>query len=175
MIEAIDTHYVAVKKRILQLNPDRQILGVMDAQDWPEQKVVNEALYLVTLGESPLGKSADSAAIPVVVHTVQWTWMIFGTDVQAGINLRSRGDKYRKHYQIIKELEYGLFPRYTQKCSVAPNADGTDLVATPLTDPIEYILWNSPTITKRIDKPSGLLYGIASVRITNMSDVIQAS
>jgi hypothetical protein len=173
VIEAIDTHYLAVKARILQLNPARNVVGVMDAMDWPQQTVDFEALYCIALGEVPIGKQGDSAATPIVIHTIQWTWMILGTNVQSGIQIRSRGDKYRTHYQIVKELEYGIFPRYAQKQSVSTDASG-NLVVTPVV-PTEYILWSPLSVAKKLDKASGLIYGIGTVRITNLSDTIQGS
>ena len=170
MISAIDSHYLAVKARVQTLNPNRQVVGVMDAMDWPPLDVKMEALYCLALGEVPLGKQAYSASIPVVVHTVQWTWLIAGTDIQKGFQIRSRGDRYRTNYAIEKELENGLFPGFAQKMSVGVDGDG-NLVSTPV-DPVEYIVWSPASFVKKSDKASGLLYGTCTVRITNMTDVI---
>ncbi len=143
----------------------------MDAMDWPSQNVNFEALYCLAMGEVPIGKQGDSASIPIVIHTVQWTWMILGTDVQAGIQIRSRGDRYRKNYQIEKELEYGIFPRFAQKQTSSVDGNG-NLIQTPI-DPTEYIIWSPISFGKKSDKASGLLYGTGTVRITNMTDSIQ--
>jgi hypothetical protein len=158
------------KGRIQTLNPNRQVVGVMSAQDWPPKNVSLESFYLLILGEVPLGKQAYSAAIPVKVHTVQWTWMIAGTDIQTGVQLRSRGDRYRTHFAMKGELENGNYPGFAAKQNVVLNGAG-DLLAVPVT-PSEPIMWSPVSFTDRNDKNSGLLYGIGTVRITDMTDQI---
>lgn len=170
--DAIDTHYLAVRTRIKALNPARNILGMMSAQDWPPKDVFLEAFYCLVLGEVPLGKSADSASIPVVVHTLQWTWMITGTDIQTGVQLRSRGDRYRKHSQMKTELENGCYPRFAQKIQASVDATG-NIIQTPIV-PSESIVWTPPSFVDRNAKDSGVLYGVATVRVTDMTDMIAA-
>ena len=172
MLDALDSHYFAVKNRILQLNPSRQVVGIMDAQDWPAQDVKFEALYCLCLGESPIGKQGWSPTIPIVYHTVQWTWLIAGTDTQAGIQGKSRGDRYRKNYQIEKELEYGIFPQFAQKNTYSIDGNGV-LRITPVV-PTEFILWTPVSFAKKSDKVSGLIYGTATTRITDMTGTIAA-
>jgi len=167
---AIDTHYLAVKTRVLAVNAARVFVGVMSSQDWPPKDVQLEAFYLLVLGEVPLGKQADSASIPVKVHTVQWTWMIAGTDIQKGIQLRGRGDRYRTNFTMKGELENGVFPRFAQKQNVVVNSTG-QLVGIPIV-PTEYILWSPVSFVDRNEKASGLAYGIGTVRITDMTDAI---
>jgi hypothetical protein len=166
----IDTHYLWVRGRVTALNPARVFAGVMSAQDWPPKDVLTEAFYLLVLGEVPLGRQADSATIPVKVHTAQWTWLVVGTDVQKGIQLRSRGDRYRTHFAMKGELEYGVFPRFAPKQNVVLNSTG-ELVAIPY-DPVETILWSPVTLVDRNEKASGVLYGTGTVRITDMTDEI---
>lgn len=172
MIEALDSHYLHVKNRVQSMNPNRKVLGIMDAMDWPSQVVDFEALYCLSLGEVPIDKQGDSATIPIVIHTVQWTWMILGTNVQAGVQIRSRGDKYRTNYAIEQEVLFGTYPRFTQKMSVSVDSDG-NLVVNPVV-PTEFILWSPVSFGKKSDKSSGLIYGTATVRITNMTDAIAA-
>ena len=171
LTDAINTHYLATKNRILALNPNRKVIGVMSAMDWPPKDVFLESFYLLTLGEVPLGRQADSAAIPVVVHTVQWTWMIVGTDVQTGIQLRSRGDRYQTQFQMKGELLNGTYPRFAQKQNVTVDANG-NLTANPTGPPTDFIVWTPPSFLDRNEKGSGVLYGTATVRITDMTDMI---
>lgn len=170
--DAINTHYLSVKNRILALNPNRKVLGIMSAQDWPPKDVFFEAFYCLTLGEVPLGRASDSAAIPVVVHTVQWTWLILGTDVQVGIQIRSRGDRYQKQFQMKGELLNGTYPRFAQKLDVSVDGNG-NLVAEPITTPTtDYIVWSPPSFLDRNEKGPGVMYGTATVKITDMTDQI---
>jgi len=173
MIEALDSHYLFVKNRIQTLNPQRKLGGIMDAMDWPTQVVDFETIYCLTLGEVPIDKVGASAAIPILHHTVQWTWLILGTNPQAGLQIRSRGDRYRKHYQIVKEILNGTYPRFCEKLQVTSDPATGNLVTAHM-NPIEYITWTPVSISKKVDKASGLLYGIATVRITNMTDLIAA-
>ena len=170
LLAAIDSHYLAVKQRVQTLNPARKVLGVMDSEDWPPLEVQMESLYCLDLGFVPIGKQGASATIPIVIHTVQWTWLISGTDIQKGIQIKSRGDRYRINGAIMKELEYGMYPGFTQKMNVFPDGNG-QLVSLPL-DPAEYIMWSPLKFLKKSDKTSGLLYGTASTQITNMTDPI---
>jgi len=166
----IDTHYLAVKTRIQALNANRKVIGVMSAQDWPPKNVELEAFYLLVLGEVPLGRQADSASIPVKVHTVQWTWMIVGSDIQVGIQTRSRGDRYRTHFTMKGELENGVFPRFAPKVNVVVNNVG-QLVAVPIV-PSEQIIWSPVSIMDRNEKSSGVTYGVGTVKITDFTDFI---
>lgn len=168
---ALDTHYLAVKTRVLAVNPNRKFLGIMNAQDWPPKDVFTEAFYLLILGAVPLGKQADSAAIPVVVHTVQWTWLVVGSDVQVGIQERSRGDRYRRHFTMKGELLNGCYPRFAEKLDVTVDGNG-NLVTAPITNPTDTIVWSPLVFTDRSDKASGVIYGIGTVRITDMTDFI---
>jgi len=168
----IDSHYFSVRNRVIAFNPARKVMGVMDAQDWPPLNVEMESFYCLDLGAVPIGKQGYSATIPIVIHTVQWTWLVSGTDIQKGIQIKSRGDRYRINGQIEKELENGLYPGFAQKLSVEyAGADGSQLIGTPL-DPVEYIMWSPASFVKKSDKVSGLLYGTCTVRITNMTDSI---
>jgi hypothetical protein len=171
LTDALNTHYLSVKNRVLAINSARQFLGIMSAQDWPPKDVILEAFYLLTLGEVPLGRQADSAAVPVYVHTAQWTWLILGTDVQVGIQTRSRGSRYQTQFQMKQELLNGTYPRFAQKLDVTVDGNG-NLVATPITNPSDYIVWAPPSFVDRNEKGSGVMYGTATVRITDMTDTI---
>lgn len=167
---AIDSHYLAVKARVLNINATRVFAGVMSSQDWPPKDVQLEAFYLLVMGEVPLGRQAYSASIPVKVHTVQWSWLIVGMDIQKGIQLRNRGDRYRTHFTMKGELENGVFPGFAQKQNVVVNNSG-QLVAVPIV-PTEYIVWSPVSFVDRNEKASGVTYGLGTVRITDMTDAI---
>lgn len=166
-----DSYFRHVKERIAVSNPARQVVAVLDAMDWPPQNIILEGLYLLLLDESPLGRSMDSAAVPVVERRMQWTWIIVGTDLSAGLVGRNRGDAYRTNEQIKTDLLYGHFPRNCEK--KAFSLSGTDLVATSL-DPKEFVWWSPLSFRQRSDRASGTLYGTASFSLTDMTDTIAA-
>ncbi len=168
MIEAADTYYQEVKTRVLAKFPSRVFAGLMEAQDWPLQQVDLEAFYLLTLGEVPLGRQAVSAAIPIYVHQLQWVWIIGGSDVESGVRSRSRGDRYRVGYQMKKELLDGMFPRFAEKKNWTVDTAGN--LQSASRSPKESILWTYPDFLNRVDRPSGIVYSSASVRLTNFTD-----
>jgi len=147
----------------------------MDAADWPPKQIVMEAFYLLTLGEKPIvGKSFWSAASPVVVHTLQWTWLIQGSDLTSGKIGRNRGDRYRTNMTMREELLKATYPWFTQKqtWTVQGNTpSGIALQGTPVV-PSESIWWNQPTFLNRIDRESGLVYGTATLQLTDMTETI---
>jgi hypothetical protein len=172
MLNGIDTYWEYVSDRMTTVvNPDRQMIGVMDAMDWPPKNVVPEAFYLLVLGERPVtNKSFWSPTITTVVHTVQWTWLIIGTDLTQGKVGRSRGDRYRTNMIMRDELTHATYPWYAQKneYSVVGNTpSGLALKATPV-EPTEDIWWTPLTFLNRIDRDTGVVYGAATVQITDM-------
>lgn len=173
MIECPDSYYEYVKGRILALNPQRLVLGVMNAQDWPLQDVQFEAFYCLMLGDAYLGKSMYSPTNPVYIHTVQWVWMIQGTDIQVGLRGRSRGDKYRKEWAMKEEIVNAHWPGFATKSTwtAAQQGSTVQLTQTPF-DPPESFWWTPPIFSDRLDKTSGWVYGAAQVQITDMTDTI---
>src|SRR5208283_5785934 len=107
---------------------------------------------------------------PVVVHTLQWTWLIQGTDLTSGKIGRNRGDRYRTNMTMREELLKATYPWFTQKqtWTVQGNTpSGIALQGTPVV-PSESIWWNQPTFLNRIDRESGLVYGTATLQLTDM-------
>jgi hypothetical protein len=172
VLNGIDTYFEYVSNRMATIvNPQRKMVGVMDAMDWPPKNVLLEAFYLLTLGEKPL-VDADfwSATITTVVHTVQWTWLITGSDLTSGKVGRSRGDRYRTNMQMRDELTHATYPWFAQKNEfsvLGTTPTGLALQATPVV-PNEDIWWTSLTFLNKIDRESGLVYGAATVQITDM-------
>lgn len=176
MIDAVDSYWRHAVERMQTINPSRQMLGVMDAQDWPPKEVRFESFYLLVLGEPPLGRSFASAAIPVVSHELQWVWMILGTDLTRGKVGRGRGDRYRTDMEMKSELLNANFPMFAEKkeWSISGgSAAAIQLTGTPVT-PSESIWWSPLVFTRRTDQESGSIYGAASVSLVDMTEQIAA-
>lgn len=170
-VDAIDSHYQYVKGRIAAINPQRQVKGLLMAQDWPPKKVALEAFYILNLADSPIGRQGDSATIPIVYEHVQWVWIIAGNDVSTGQQANNRGDRFRTAFQMKDELTQALYPRFAEKFTWSL-VNGT-WTPTPL-NPVEYIHWPPPEFREKLDKDSGLVYGSAMVTLTTMLDPILA-
>lgn len=172
MIDVLDSHYAYVKGRVATINPSRKFLGMMLAQDWPPDTVDMEAFYLLDLAVNPVERDAYSAADPIYIYTVQWTWLIAGTDLQDGLKGRNRGNRIRTSYQMKNELRQALYPNFCEKVQVSINASGT--VIKTSYDPKEYIMWTPSSFKDRPDKESGLIYGTCTTQITGISAEIAA-
>ncbi len=159
------------------VNPDRKMIGVVDAMDWPPNSVKMESFYLLVLGQKPvIGKSFWSSAIPVVVHTLQWTWMIQGTDLSGNKVGRSRGDRYRTNMTMRQELLKATYPWFCQKQNwtvQGTTPSGLALQGTPVV-PSESIWWSPPSFLNRLDTDSGMVYGGATIQLTDMTELIVA-
>jgi hypothetical protein len=177
MIEAVDSFFEYVSSRMATINPKRQVVMVMDASDWPPKNIVMEAFYLLTLDEKPIiGKSFWSATIPVVMHTLQWTWIVQGADLTQGKIGRNRGDRYRTAFTMKGELLKAMYPWFCLKQSwaaVGTTPSGVVLQGTP-TNPQESIWWNQPTFLNRTDRESGIVTGTATVQLGDMTEAILA-
>lgn len=157
------------------INPARQLLGVMSAQDWPPKQVKFEAFYMLVLGQSPAPRSAWSPSVPIVGHEIQFVWLITGSDVQAGQVGRNRGDRYRTDMTMKEELEKALYPGFTEKLSWSVSGQSiTNLQLTSVSEsPKEFIRWRTPPVfVTKVDKASGVIYGSAAFRMTEMTDTI---
>lgn len=169
MLNAVDSLFEYVKSRMATINPARVLGGLVDAQDWPPQNVQMEALYLIALPAVPVGKETYSAAIPILMHTLQWTWMVQGTDLAQAIIGANRGDRYRKNMQIRQDLLAALWPNFAEKKSWS--VVGQAVVGASL-NPVEFMIWTPVQFLERIDKASGLLYGTATIHLTDMESPI---
>lgn len=176
--DCIDTFYTYVSTRIKSYNSARGIFGVMDAADWPPKPVEFQSFYLIYQGFNKLNRETDSAAIEVVSHHVAWMWLILGTDLNTGLIGRNRGDRYRTNQQMLEELRYGLFPRFTQKksFSVLPNTNPPQLTSVPVTPngvgSTVSIIWQDPQVRTQFSKGNGAYQTVATMRITDFLDPI---
>jgi hypothetical protein len=168
--DALDSYYQYVKARILAVNQDRIVGGMLDAQDWPSKPFKLDTFYLLTLHEEPPGKEFYSQYAPPIFHSVQWVWVNKGMDLNPGERKANRGDRYRTNEQMKGELLIGAVPGYAEKFSWALDANG-NWVSTPL-DPPEVITWKPLEFHKKSDKDSGIIYGAAATRIFDMTDVV---
>lgn len=170
MINALDTLWNSVRTRWATINSSRKLMGIMDAQDFPPQVVEFDAVYMLVLADQPLGRQADSAAVPVFVHTVQFTWVNEGSDIGTEQNSdgRNRGDRYRVNRQMIHEMVQALYPRFAQAIQLPTGnqlANASSFQIETLNLPI---LWTYPSFNSRADKGSGLIYQTCTVRVTGM-------
>jgi hypothetical protein len=158
---------------IVTVNPNRKVIGISDAMDWPPKNVIPEAFYLLVLGSRGItGRSFWSSAIPVQVHTLQWVWLIIGSDLTQGKIGRGRGDRYRTNMKMRDELlaaTQGAWWTPKLHWSVLGNTpSGLALESTPVS-PAENVWWTPLTFLNRIDQTSGTVYGAASVQVTDMT------
>ena len=179
MLDAVDSYFQYVAERMATINPDRQMVGVVDAMDWPPKNVdlILSGFYLMTLGQRPLtSKSFWSAAIPVVSHTLQWTWIIAGSDLTSGRVGRSRGDRYRTNMTMREELLKATYPWWTEKkeWSVVGNTPSGLALDSESLSPVEFVWWTPPTFLNRMDREAGVIYGAATVQLVEMTEEITA-
>lgn len=176
MIDAIDSYFQAIESGILAANPARKVVGVMDAMDWPPKNVVLEAFYLLVLGARGISsKSFWSTANPVYVHTLQWTWIIAGSDLTQGKIGRSRGDRYRTNIMMRDELVVATQSAWwTEKLkySVVGNTPSGIALQAAESNPKEFIWWTPYTFLNRQDREAGLIYGAATIQITDMESAL---
>lgn len=191
MIEAVDSYYQHVVSRMATINPNRQILGYMDAQGWPPQPVRFESFYLLTLGSTDAGKGVSTPAVPSATYVLQWAWVILGTDLTTGKVGRNRADRFRIEMQMRDELRQANYPLFSEKKSwsiTGNSASSIQLVSSSLS-PQEYIRWSQLSfrvVGKRAggvsvgagqagsDQESGVMYGSASLSLTDITEMIAA-
>src|SRR5579872_4980786 len=103
MIVAFDTIAYNFKQRLAIVNPQRQFLSYMDAQQWPPKTLVFDAFYLLAVGarESP----KQSIAVPIYDMLLQAVWVSKGTDINNFNNVlgANRGDRVRTSMMMKEE------------------------------------------------------------------------
>lgn len=172
IISAVDTLWSSFTTRMTTINPQRLLMGIMDAQDFPPQTVEPDAFYLVTKTEHPLGKNRDSAALPIYVYLVDFTWVNIGTNIGTAQNLegKNRGDRYRTNYQMKSELIQALYPRFAEKVQAPSGTVLANQASFTLTTLNEPVWWDYPKFTVRADRNSGLLYTTAQVELKAVAE-----
>jgi hypothetical protein len=174
LLSAIDSYYEYCTGRMVTINPSRKMAGILDGQDWPSNLVQMESFYLLTLGQRPLGKQFWSGTVPVLAHTLQWSWMISGTDLKNSKVGRNRGDRYRTNLTMREELLRASWPWFTEKLtwSVQGSTPSGLALQSQSLNPKESIWWTELTFMNRLDRASGLIYGTATVFLTDMDAAI---
>jgi hypothetical protein len=173
MLAAIDSYFEFMTAGLKTVNPARKVIGIADAMDWPPKGVQLESFYLLVLGERGITqKSFWSSAVPVIVHTLQWTWIITGSDLTQGKIGRSRGDRYRTNItmreELLKATQSAWFAQKQDWAIVGNTPSGLVLTQTPKS-PVEFFWWTPLTFLNRIDRESGVVYGAATVQVTDMT------
>ena len=163
---AIDSYLDHCKSRWATANPQRIINGPIDSQDWPPKNFNFEQMYLVEVNNTPLGKQGASASMPFITTLLQWTWGIMGTDLTSGIRGRVRGDRGRKNRQIQAEILNVCFPYFCEK-KMFDLDQNTGLLISQSLDPKESIRWTIPQFPNRQDINSGIIYGTATVYLSD--------
>jgi hypothetical protein len=168
MIDGLDTIAYYFSQRLQTVNPARQYMGYMDAQQWPQKTVVFNAFYVLVLGDKP--KLGESIAVPIYDDLLQFVWVNKGTDVNNYNSVigANRGDRLRTSSAMKEELIKALWPFFTQKVHLTPQADGSVTAAT-LNEPV---YWSKPDFRIRSDRESGIDYGIATVHLIDMTETI---
>lgn len=176
MIDAIDSYFQIIQQGINVANPNRKVIGVIDAMDWPPKNVILEAFYLLVLGARGInGKSMWSSAVPSFVHTLQWVWVIQGSDLTSGKVGRSRGDRYRTNITMRDELVVATQQAWwTEKLqwSVQGNTPSGLALQSASLNPKEYLWWSPLTFLNRQDRESGTIYGAAQVQVTDIESAL---
>jgi hypothetical protein len=175
VLDAVDSYFEYMNHNLVAVNPNRKVIGVSDALDWPPKTIIMEAFYLLVMGSRSMSsKSFWSSAVPVQVHTLQWTWIIQGSDLTQGKIGRSRGDRYRTNMLMRDELLAATMQAWwTPKLSWSVQGNtpsGVALQSAPLT-PAENVWWTPLTFLNRVDRESGVIYGAATVQLTDMTGV----
>lgn len=165
-VDSVDSFYRFSKSRIIAYNPNRIVVGVVNAQDWPPKDLTMEAFYLLYLGDDVVGKQGWSAVVPIKFHLVQWTWIIKGSDLQQGTRAAFRGDRYRKMQAMKYELTQGMVPQYTEKLTWSLDSNGN--LQSASYSPKMFVTWTPPSFHEKTDTDSGVAYGTGSTRIQDI-------
>lgn len=152
------------------MNAARKVHGIIDAAEWPPDKVDMEAFYCLFLSATP-GKGTPAS--PLYTYKMQWVWLITGTDIQASQQQANRGDRYRTHLVMCEELRQGLYPNFGEKLVFSVDIDTGSLKSQSL-DPQEYLWWSPGIFRHRVDDKSGLLYGFVDVSMNSWTGLITA-
>lgn len=176
MLDAMDSYFEYMLTGIRAVNPNRKVIGIVDAMDWPPKDIQMEAFYLLLLGARGItGKGFWSPTNPTYVHSVQWVWLVAGSDLTQGKIGRSRGDRYRTNLMMRDELIVAtLGAWWTEKMDwqVVGNTPSGVALKSKSKNPSEFIWWTPLVFLNRQDREAGVIYGAASVQITDMESAL---
>lgn len=174
LTDVLDTHWNYVTQRILTLNPQRPLGGIVAARAWPFQQAIDQAIYMAWSQGKP-SKNVNSQQSPLYTYSVRWCWIAIGDDLTQTEEGLNRGDRYRIDFQIQTELRYGLYPGFTPKLtfSVADNGHGQAVVTgTPFQTPGDNVWWSKATFLDREDTETGILFGYGAVNVSSFAPEI---
>ncbi|MGI4815921.1 MAG: hypothetical protein ACRYGG_21665 [Janthinobacterium lividum] len=166
MVDWSDSLYYYVRSRIKDINSERNLGGIVQAQDWPLKETQVGAFYMLTSVSDPVLSSWSGA---IYSEAFQWAWQLQGNDIAPGQQATNRGDKYRLHAKMKQELLHGLYPGFAEMCSYQI-VDNTP-VGTSFS-PKEMIRWTLPKFSDRIDTSTGILFGSATMTVSGFSPEI---
>lgn len=170
LADSLDTYYQYVAGQYAKINPARQLLGMVNAQDWPQAELVDGALYCLYLNSVEIPEQGTRAQ-QYFEHYLQWAWVFLGNDLQSTQVGLNRGSRYRSDLAVIEELRQAHFPGFCpkQQTTFDPVA-GTPTVTAY--SPVETITWSTPKLgTKLAMAQSGISYGTAPLEVYAWSTV----
>ena len=176
LIDAVDSYYQWIKSQVLLINPNRKFGGIVEARDWPPKEIDDSALYLTILKDVPTRSPHQSFYAPLVSDVVAWRWAVQGNNIPQASQQANRGDRYRKNVQIIQEILSASNPGYCAKNQYSVQADVNNnpvLVATPYSNPPDYLWWTIPEITRKQDRVSSMVWTDAQVQVSSYAPIAQ--
>lgn len=182
LISAVDTYFRHMAQRLLTNNAQVAINGavvsqpigiVSNAQDWPQIKPVEGAVYLLVLDQQPVQKQMSKVQV-YYEYILQWVWILIGTDIPPDSQAANRGDNYRSNAQIQENLFQANFPGFTQEYDFVGNGDGT-VTATPTVtaypvSPVSIVRWSELRFMPKGNQGAGVVYGAAAVELYAYAD-----
>lgn len=175
-VDVWDTFYEYVSSNIATLLPQAvtsvalSLQGIANAQDWPQDEIVDGGLYLLYLTSVPIEEDGTRAQT-CFEHYFQWTWILMGSDLAANQVGANRGDRYRNNAAVVEMLRQAHFPGYCAKRFSSLNPV-TGAVTFTNYNPEETIRWSMPRFgSKLATGQSGLIYGTAPLEVYAWSAV----
>jgi hypothetical protein len=174
MIESIESHYRYVKNAIITLNTARTVVGILEAMDWPPKEIQLNAFYVLSLGETP-AENVKQIYSTGMLHLIQWTWIIAGSDLNSTQRGRNKGDRFRINFAMKSELIQALSPYFTERKKWSAKQVGNVIQYTGTSyDPPEKCFWTRPKfLPPKLEGSSGVIYGAAQLYIADFGDTIE--
>jgi hypothetical protein len=189
LIDCLDSYFTFVSAQLTKLNAQVTIDGnlvpqpigsILQTHDWPQSPVYlsEGAINLLILAMNPRGGTENQTMYEFIC---QWTWVLIGTNLTSTQQGANRGDRYRNNIQIMQNLRQANFPGFCQKQSITavdqnlgtitqtPSSSSVPYASLPY-NTIETIHWTRPRFTSRMDKDSGIVYGVGALSIFGYED-----
>jgi hypothetical protein len=164
MVDVLDTFYTFIVAKYQLLNPARKLLGLINAQDWPQVELVDGGLYLLYLTSVAIEEDSTLSQT-YYEHYLQWAWIFLGNDLQSNQVGFNRSSRYRDNFAVVEELRQVHFPGWCPKQQLACDETSGTITPTPY-DPVEMIHWSKPRLgTKLAMAQSGVSYGTAPFEV----------